>query len=494
MTAAVERFAVETRSAPGGAMPAAQAPEQELIFDDGTADGSGLLSDGLFVATRLTPLMYPVKVTAVRLFFVSFKDRPNPVGQEIRIVVFLDPEGKGSPPANPRFLVDQRVKIPSTGEFVTFPVDGPVAESGDIYVGYQAHRPANGVGFAVDSNGPARERGFWSTDDGASFRGPLEFNDGSTLNPMMRALVRVATPDGPRTEELAVDDGTIETGLLRDGGLYVNRLTPSRYPATVKKLRFYFVRFSSQPSPVGKSVRLVLFRDPEGKGTPPARPALDIDRNFVIPSTGDFVDVPVDGLVIASGDLYAGFQAPNPHEGVGFALDIDGPKPGRSFRSLDGGQTFAGPLEVTHEGGSTRANLAMRAVVDYESAPASEFRLLAERESLDLSEGPEGEQFQVTLLASNGFSDPVALEVKIEPAGAPVKATIEPSAIRPGEQATVKVMSLLVYPFIVALALLLPLLDLRWPWPPLTWSFVDGPATTASPGTCWRFRLPGGAR
>lgn len=420
----------------------AEAPEIELTFDDGTSDGDAILEDGLMVVTRLTPKVYPVKLTRIRLLFVKFQGQSSPAGKQIRLVVFTDPEGKGKPPETPRLLVDQTVTIPSIGEFVDFPLDGPELAAGDLYVGYQAPRPANGVGFACDTNGGWRERGFWSDDDGVHFHGPLEFADGAGINPLMRAMVRVSSAEEPRMEELTADDGTIETGLLRDGGMYVNRLTPSRYPATLKKVRFFLPKFSGQPSPVGQRIRLVVFRDPAGGQRPPEPASMDVDRAENIPATGDFIDFSIDDLLIESGDVYVGYQAPSPHQGVGFALDWDGAKNARSFRSVDGGQTFAGPLEVTYDGSSGMANLMLRALVDYGGGGAAAFTLDADRDGLDLSEGPNSDAFQVGVTAAAGFNGQVRISARTDPPGIPVTIAVAPEFIRPGEQARITLSDL----------------------------------------------------
>jgi hypothetical protein len=209
----------KARDAAGRGFQHADEPEEELVADDGSTDGIGLLEDGLVLVTRLTPPSYPVTVSRIRLYFTKFRDQPDPVGQRIRLLAFTDPQGAGKPPRSPRLLVDRQVTIPALREFVDFPVDGLRVDSGDVYVGYQAPRPANGVGFATDTSGPPFERGFWSEDDGATFYGPLEFTGGQRANPMMRAVVRKLTPGGGDEEELSADDGSAETGVVRDGGL-----------------------------------------------------------------------------------------------------------------------------------------------------------------------------------------------------------------------------------------------------------------------------------
>lgn len=435
------------RAATGGVQFAGE-PEEELATDDGSPDGIGILADGLMLVNRLTPSAYPVRVLRVRLYFVGFRNQPNPVGQEVRLIVFIDPEGKGRPPERPQFLVDERVRIPSTGGFVDFNVSGIRLEGGDLYVGYQAPRPHDGVGFATDTSSPPQQRGFFSEDGGATFGGPVEFADGQRFNLLMRAVVQREAPDaGDAVEELRVDDGTIEAGLLRDGAIYVNRLTPSRYPAKLTRLRFYMPAFEGRPEPIGKTIRVVVFRDPAGGERPPDDVAFDVDREFRIPDYGRFLELDVDGPVIESGDVYVGYQAPNPHDGVGFAVDLDGAPGLRSFRSTDGGKTFSGPIEVTFQGRTGPANLMLRAIVKYDAPedpgePPS-FRLEADPREVDLSEGDDTEAKVELLVAAIGdFEGEVELTAATDPKGVPVQVELSAEKVKAGESVELKLSRL----------------------------------------------------
>lgn len=429
--------------ASSGGMSFAEEPEEELSADDGSSDGIGVLEDGLMLVARLTPARYPVRVKRIRLYFTRFRDLPEPQGRQVRMVAFVDPEGKGRPPANPRMAVDKMVTIPSTGGFVDFPVEGPLVERGDLYVGWQAPRPHGGIGFPLDTSSPPQERSFWSEDGGATFDGPLELVTGQRPNVLMRAVVQREQPAGDE-EELLADDGTVETGLLRDGGMYVTRLTPSRYPARITKLRFYMVSFTGYPSPVNRKIRAVAFADPGGTGRPPDNPAMLVDREVTIPKTGEFLEIPVEGVEITSGDVYVGYQAPSPHEGVGFALDFDGPKHLRSFRSTNGGGTFTGPLEVTYNGQSQPANLMLRAVADYRVNPpaAAEFMLVPDREEIDLAEADGEEEVRIGIVSTAGNRDKVRLSARTDPPDVPVQIAWDSQEAAPGEHSILRLRGL----------------------------------------------------
>lgn len=147
-----------------------------VAIDDGTSE-RGVVANGLIVVNRLTPPRYPATLKKIRVFFQQFAGGTNPSGAPITLIAFADPQAVGAPPGGPFRLVSQSVTIPSVpaaGAFVEFSItDGPTILSGDLYVGYQAPNPAGGVAYAGDSNGTQRQRGWFSTDNGLSFRGPL---------------------------------------------------------------------------------------------------------------------------------------------------------------------------------------------------------------------------------------------------------------------------------------------------------------------------------
>jgi uncharacterized protein (TIGR03437 family) len=162
--------------------------------------------------------------------------------------------------------------------------------------------------------------------------------------------------------ELKLDDGTADIGALLNGLMIVNRFTPPSYPATLQKIRFFFPRFQNQPDPTGKPVSVVVFADPSGAGQPPA--GAQIGRlNTTVPGTSptEFFELILpNGPTISSGDFYIGFQAPSPHQGVGFGVDTSGQSPNRSFFSTNDGASFASlapALQVNS------ANAMIRAVV-----------------------------------------------------------------------------------------------------------------------------------
>ncbi|MCI0389371.1 MAG: NF038122 family metalloprotease [Acidobacteria bacterium] len=171
---------------------------------------------------------------------------------------------------------------------------------------------------------------------------------------------------GGVTEILSVDDGAPEGVLGGNGFIYVNRLTPAVYPATLQAVRIFFRKLDDYPSPAGAQIRLIAFAGSAGTERPPDNPPLLLDQTVTIPAIapgGEFVDFPIaNGPTINAGDLYVGFQLPNPSGGVGAFFDLNSTSQLRSFTSPDGGAFYVGPWPP-QQPGITSVNLMVRAVV-----------------------------------------------------------------------------------------------------------------------------------
>jgi uncharacterized protein (TIGR03437 family) len=204
-----------------------------LATDDGSAE-AGAVQDGLIIVNRLTPPRYPVTLRSLRIFFAQFQGLPSPVGEQIRLIAFLDPTGSGQPSAKPQLIVNQVATIPAipaNGGFVEFPVTGASGASGsivkaessltidggDLYVGFQSPRPARGVVFAGDSNGPQQQRAFFSTNDGGDYAklGGVQISGGALtpVNIMAQALI-----GGVGVCNYAIDPGSQVFNAAGGGG------------------------------------------------------------------------------------------------------------------------------------------------------------------------------------------------------------------------------------------------------------------------------------
>lgn len=161
-------------------------------------------------------------------------------------------------------------------------------------------------------------------------------------------------------EVLSHDDNSREETLPPAGALVVNRFTPSRYPFTVQSVRAQLPQPADGSTPVGQSLRIVVFADSARTGQPPANPQLLVDRTITIPALPDhrFLEVMLpNGPTVNSGDLYVGVQSSSPS--VLFAGDTNGAARNRSFISTNNGASFQ-PLRT---GANAPINLMLRAVV-----------------------------------------------------------------------------------------------------------------------------------
>jgi uncharacterized protein (TIGR03437 family) len=173
----------------------------------------------------------------------------------------------------------------------------------------------------------------------------------------------VTNGGGQITEELKVDDNSADDAFLATGVIAFNRLTPLQYPSKLQKLRIQFAAFQGQPNPTGAQIRLLVFTLPTGAPLP-ATPTYLVDRMVTLPtitSSLRFFDFDVtESVVITEGDLYVGFQGPNPANGVTLIVDEDTDQ-GRTVVSQGGG-----PLQVV-----PGINAMIRAVVLSGSVPST---------------------------------------------------------------------------------------------------------------------------
>ncbi|MBI1760212.1 MAG: hypothetical protein HYR56_02140 [Acidobacteria bacterium] len=168
--------------------------EAELKLDDGTQEFAGF-GDGLIVVNRLTPPSYPATLRKLRLMVPQIGEEPNPTGQPITLWIAAQQNANGQPPAGNQFTrIETTVPSASNELFLEFPIpNGPTLTSGDFYVGYQAPAPYLGTGFAIDQNGAAETRSFYSDNNGASFASITDPGD-PPANALIRALVQIGGP------------------------------------------------------------------------------------------------------------------------------------------------------------------------------------------------------------------------------------------------------------------------------------------------------------
>jgi uncharacterized protein (TIGR03437 family) len=175
----------------------AQATDEELRTDDGSWEGAPIgLIPNLIIVNRFTPPRYPATLKTIRVFFRNVGPQ-TPVGRQIRLLAFARTPSQTTAVNNPSLLINQSVTIPqvsNAGEFVDFAIqNGPTITSGDFFVGFQQANTNNVPFFWFDMNEPVQNRGFASTDNGASYFPDIRVmnENGPLVNFMIRAVVTV---------------------------------------------------------------------------------------------------------------------------------------------------------------------------------------------------------------------------------------------------------------------------------------------------------------
>ncbi len=175
---------------------------------------------------------------------------------------------------------------------------------------------------------------------------------------------RLAAPQQTTDEELKYDDGSTEGQPVGQASLtIVNRLTPARYPATLKTIRVFFRQVN--PSPVGKQIRLLAFSRATSSTDDPRNPVYQVNQTVAIPlvsNNGEFVDFAIsNGPTITSGDFFVGFQQSTDVGAPFFWFDSNTPLANRGYASFDNGVNYQGNIQLS--GGSSFINFMIRALV-----------------------------------------------------------------------------------------------------------------------------------
>lgn len=186
----------------------------------------------------------------------------------------------------------------------------------------------------------------------------------SSYAQMQEHPAKWAFPQQSTDEELKYDDGTTEGQPVGQPNLtIINRLTPSRYPATLKTIRVFFRQVN--PSPVGKQLRLLAFTRPNSSADAPNNPVYQVNQMVAIPpvsNNGEFVDFAIaNGPTITSGDFFVGFQQTADAGVPFFWFDTNTPLANRAYASFDNGVNYAGDIQLGS--GGPFVNFMIRALV-----------------------------------------------------------------------------------------------------------------------------------
>jgi hypothetical protein len=220
---------------------------------------------------------------------------------------------------------------------------------------------SGGAPFSVNAGGQSAVTVRFSPNAAGSQTGTLTI----ASNDPVRAAATVPLTGvgtgaaGPRV--LQIDDGTFERTMGAPGAdiFFVNRLTPDRYPATLRAVRIYF-HAEDAALEEGTGISIVSGANTSGGSNinpPNVRLQGAVGRSG---RQGAFAEFPVNPITIQSGDFVVGFNLNNPAGVLPMANDTSSTYQARSYVSFDG-NTFQLIDTVQNV---TKGNFLIRAVVD----------------------------------------------------------------------------------------------------------------------------------
>ena len=290
----------------------------EIKKDDGVLNFSGGAFGGRgYYVNRLTPSSYPATLSQVKIFH---KSGGFPVGKAITIISAANPTGGTN--INNVKLNTREATIETLDAYNTYQVDPITITSGDFVVGYSfVSDTANAQVLAVDDTDFADTS--YNSQDGITFAPQNLYKDIY----MIRAVAYSGTCSSARcTAAIAVDDGSIEnngSGGAGTTGFFVNRLTPSSYPATLTGVRMI------TPFPTGTTFNLLTAADPSGSSNINSTSFTTTQQTST--AKNSFAEYSVAPITIYSGDFIIGYSVVEPAGFNSVSLDTTPPIQGRSY-------------------------------------------------------------------------------------------------------------------------------------------------------------------
>lgn len=301
---------------------------------------------------RITPPSYPATLSEVRIYHLPENWNAGfPVGKAINIISAANPSGSTN--INNLRFNERAATISARGSFVSYPVEPITITSGDFVVGYWFE---NNDSNPLPTNPP----------DDTHYKSPVAVDDqdyldysyisdnGITFQPqnvyrdiyMIRAVAYSGDCSSATcSARVSADDGTMETtggGQPNTKNYYVNRLTPSSYPATLTGVR---VQFASNYQS-GAAVNILSAASPTGNA--------DINnttfntKSATVTSPGSYANYAVDPITIYSGDFIVGYSSVNPSDAAFISLDLTPPLQNRSYFATGSGTAFFNDTGVNY--------------------------------------------------------------------------------------------------------------------------------------------------
>jgi hypothetical protein len=166
----------------------------------------------------------------------------------------------------------------------------------------------------------------------------------------------VAPVSSVQTVVIGVDGGNFATLAGSPFTGFVNRLTPSGYPATLRSVQIVFV---SDPTTLQPGASINVLTGANAAGSPGLSGIKLSSTPAKVTTAGQFNTYSITPITIQSGDFVVGFSAAATANTFPAAVDISSGSKLRSYVSLDG--VNFGLIDTFLPGGG---NLGIRAVVD----------------------------------------------------------------------------------------------------------------------------------
>jgi hypothetical protein len=306
----------------------------ELKKDDGSMNSANSSLSGLnYHVIRLKPEnnQYPATLSEVQIFHPYVDSwgaaAALPKTKDINIVSAANTR-TGNDIDNLTFY-SRTAKVSEYNQFVSYPIEPITITSGEFVVGLSFTQGAVGASdyyrYGVGNDGSANPNSSYSSPDGKKFT--AIDNDYMIRAKIISGSACTPTTSGNCTSTIAVDDNTNEGIGQGPAGMnyYVNRLTPTSYPATLKSVRLY-TPFSGYPS--NTAFTILSGTNPSGGTNVNSLRLTQTPKPLPMANGWNTYDVPP--ITIYSGDFVIGYGVNKPGNFATISLDSTAPIQGRS--------------------------------------------------------------------------------------------------------------------------------------------------------------------
>jgi len=209
---------------------------------------------------------------------------------------------------------------------------------------------------------------------------------------------------------------------------FVNRLTPPKYPATLKSVQIYF---ANRPDGLAANTSVKIVTAANSSGTTVLNGISLTSAAAAVGTPGTFSSYTVAPITINSGDFVVGFVVDNPVNVYPADEDTDSAIQGRSYYSIDG--SSFGLLDLASGVGG---NLAIRATVTVSGGGSPQISVSPS--SLSFGSVAVGQSKSMTLSIKNGGTAALTIS-SLSSDNKAFAAAIPPASVAAGSSTTLAV-------------------------------------------------------